>query len=55
MRQQIGFALQFLVLIFLPMMFFFSIDFGIKKLVVMPALLGLSAGVFFIGHKLRES
>lgn len=55
MRQQLGFLLQFLVLIFLPMMLFFDIDFGIKRLVVMPMMLALAAGVFFVGHKLRES
>lgn len=55
MRQQIGFMLQFLILVFLPMLLFFDIDYGIKRLVVMPVILAVSAGLFFVGHKLRES
>lgn len=55
MKQQIGFLLQFAVLVFLPMVVLYDLDFGFKRLLVMPMLLAASAGVFYIGHRLRES
>ncbi|GAB4149938.1 MAG: hypothetical protein Tsb009_24500 [Planctomycetaceae bacterium] len=55
MKQQIGFLLQLCVLIFLPMMLLYDLDFGIKRLIVMPASLAVSAAVFWVGHRLRES
>ncbi|MCH8828494.1 MAG: hypothetical protein IID45_02840 [Planctomycetes bacterium] len=55
MRQQVGIALQFLVLIFLPALLFFDLDFGIKRLVIVPLSLATASAVFWVGHKLRES
>jgi hypothetical protein len=55
MKQQIGILLQFAVLVFLPMMLLYDLDFGIKRLLVMPISLGISAALFWIGHRLRES
>lgn len=55
MKQQIGFFLQLAVLVFLPMMLIYDLDFGFKRLVVMPGLLTASVLVFLVGHKLRES
>jgi len=55
MKQQIGFLLQFAVLVFLPMLIFYDLDFGFQRLVVMPALTALSVGMFYLGHRLRES
>lgn len=55
MKQQIGFFLQFAVLVFLPLLIFYDLDFGFKRLLVMPALTAASVAVFYIGYKLRES
>ena len=54
MRQQIGFLLQFAVLVFLPMLILWQLNFGIP-LIVMPALTLVGIIVFWVGHKLRES
>ena len=54
MRQQIGFLLQFAVLVFLPMLILWQLNFGFS-LVVMPAMTVAGILVFWVGHKLRES
>jgi len=54
MRRQFGVLLQFAVLLFLPLLIFWQIDFGIP-LIVMPAALVVSSVVFWIGYRLRES
>jgi len=55
MKQQIGFLLQFLVLAFLPVLIFYDLDFGFKRLLVMPLLTVAAVAVFWIGYRLRES
>ena len=55
MRQQIGFLLQYGMLIFLPMLLYYSVVVGFRWLVVMPASIAAAAAVFWIGHKLRET
>ena len=54
MRQQIGVALQFLVLTLLPMLIWWELQFGLP-LILMPLLLVAGAVVFWIGTRLRES
>lgn len=54
MRQQIGFYLQFAVLVFLPMLILWQLEFGFR-LILMPALTLAGIAVFWIGYKLRES
>jgi hypothetical protein len=53
MRQQIGFLLQFVVLVFLPMLILWQLEFGFR-LILMPALTLVGIIVFWIGYKLRE-
>jgi hypothetical protein len=54
MRHQLGFILQFGVLVFLPMLVLWQLIFGIP-LIWMP--MGLLAGIvlYLFGYKLRES
>ena len=54
MRHQIGLGLQFLALVFLPMLILWQMEFGFK-LIYMPALLLVGVVVFIIGTRLRES
>ncbi len=54
MRQQMGFLLQLAVLVALPSLIFWQLDFGIP-LIVMPVMTLLGIAVFVIGTKLRES
>ena len=54
MRQQIGFLLQFAVLVFLPMLMLWQLNFGIP-LLVMPVLTLVAIMVFMVGDKLRKS
>lgn len=54
MRHHIGLALQFLVLVFLPLLILWQLNFGFR-LVWMPSLLLVGMVVFAIGTKLRES
>ena len=54
MRQTIGMLLQFACLVFLPMLMFWQLDFGIR-LVVMPVSTLICIIVFYIGYKLRET
>jgi hypothetical protein len=53
MRHQIGVLLQFLVLVFLPMLIIWQLNFGFR-LILMPALTLVAIVVFWIGYKLRE-
>jgi hypothetical protein len=53
MRHQIGIFLQFLVLVFLPMLILWQLEFGFR-LILMPALTLVGILVFWIGYKLRE-
>ena len=55
MKQQIGFLLQFGVLVSLPLLIFYDLDFGIKRLLVMPILTVAAIMLFWIGYRLRES
>lgn len=54
MRHQLGFLLQFAVLVFLPMLIIWQLVFGFR-LLIMPALTVVGIVVFWIGYKLRES
>ncbi len=54
MRHQIGVALQFLVLVLVPMLIIWQLEFGFP-LLYMPGLLLLGVVVFTIGTRLRES
>ncbi|HVW00939.1 MAG TPA: hypothetical protein VHB77_11390 [Planctomycetaceae bacterium] len=54
MRQTIGMGLQFVVLVFLPVLIYWQLQFGFR-LVVMPALTLVGIVVFWIGWRLRES
>ncbi|HEX4070329.1 MAG TPA: hypothetical protein VHX68_04150 [Planctomycetaceae bacterium] len=53
MRHQIGILLQFVVLVFLPMLILWQLEFGFR-LILMPALTLVGILVFWIGYKLRE-
>ena len=53
MRRHVGFALQLAVLVFLPMLIFWQLDFGFR-LILMPAMTLAGIIVFWIGYKLRE-
>jgi len=52
MRHHIGFLLQFVVLVFLPMLILWQLEFGFR-LILMPALTLVGIVVFWIGYKLR--
>lgn len=54
MRHRIGTGLQFLVLVFLPMLMIWQLEFGFP-LLYMPGLLVVGIIVFTIGTQLRES
>jgi hypothetical protein len=53
MRHHIGFFLQLVVLVFLPMLIMWQMEFGFR-LILMPALTLVGIVVFWIGYKLRE-
>ena len=53
MRQTIGFVLQVLVLMFLPMLIGWQLFFHIP-LLVMPAATIVAVGLFSVGHQLRK-
>ena len=54
MKHHIGLTLQFLVLVFLPLLIIRQLVTGFR-LIWMPALLTVAAVVFWIGYRLRES
>ena len=54
LKQQIGFALQFVVLTITPLISWWQIQFGFK-LIWMPGLLATAAILFWMGTRLRES
>jgi len=53
-RQQVGFVLQLLVLMFLPLVIGWQLFFGFP-LIAMPACVLLAIAVFSAGHLLRRS
>ena len=53
MRNSIGIALQFLALVFLPLLIVWQLNFGFR-LLWMPGLTLAGVIVFYIGHALRE-
>lgn len=53
MRNSIGMFLQFLALVFLPLLILWQLQFGFE-LIYMPGLLLVGVVIFFIGHLLRE-
>jgi hypothetical protein len=53
MRQSIGFLLQLLVLVFLPLVIWWQLTFGFR-LVVMPAATLSAIALFSLGHVLRK-
>ena len=53
MKNHIGFGLQFLALVFLPVLMIFQLNFGFK-LLYMPMLTVVGLVVFYIGHMLRD-
>jgi hypothetical protein len=53
MRNSIGIALQFLALLFLPLLIIWQLNFGFR-LLWMPGLTLAGVLVFWIGHTLRE-
>jgi hypothetical protein len=55
MKQQIGFLLQLFALACLPGLIIYDLEFGFKRLIVMPALMVVFVVVFWIGYRLRES
>jgi hypothetical protein len=54
LKKQIGFLLQFVVLTITPLISWWQLQFGFK-LIWMPGLLLVSAILFWIGTRLRES
>jgi hypothetical protein len=52
-RNWIGLALQFLALVFLPVLVIWQLQYGFE-LIWMPAMLMVGVVVFAIGHALRE-
>ncbi|MGQ0633430.1 MAG: hypothetical protein ACT4QC_02375 [Planctomycetaceae bacterium] len=54
LRQRIGFALQLVVLMMLPLVIGWQLFFGVP-LLVMPAVTLAAIAVFFVGHRLRNS
>lgn len=52
MKHYLGFFLQFLTLVFLPLLIIWQLNFGFE-LIYMPALTVLGIIVFTIGTKLR--
>ncbi|MFN0056701.1 MAG: hypothetical protein ACKV0T_31545 [Planctomycetales bacterium] len=54
MRQRVGFVLQLIVLMFLPLVIGWQLFFGFP-LLAMPAATLAGIAVFTLGHKLRQS
>jgi hypothetical protein len=53
LRQQIGFVLQLMVLMFLPLVIGWQLFFGLP-LIAMPASVLVAVGIFSVGQKLRQ-
>lgn len=53
MRNHLGFGMQFIALVFLPLLILWQLNFGFQ-LIWMPALTFAAAAVFYVGHRLRE-
>lgn len=53
MRRQVGFAMQLLVLMFLPLVIGWQLFFGFP-LIAMPACLLVAVAVFSVGQVLRK-
>ena len=53
MRQQLGFVLQLVVLMFLPLLIGWQLFFGFR-LILMPLATLAAIGVFAFGHLLRK-
>ena len=53
MRNLVGFGLQFVTLVFLPLLILWQLNFGFN-LLWMPSLTFVGAAVFYVGHRLRE-
>ena len=53
MRKNIGFVLQLLVLMFLPLVIGWQLFFGLP-LILMPACVVVAIGVFSVGQVLRK-
>lgn len=53
MKNSIGIALQFLALVFLPLLIIWQLNFGFR-LLWMPGLTLAGVIVFSVGHALRE-
>ena len=53
MRNWIGMSLQFLALVFLPLLILWQLEVGFQ-LIWMPSMLLVGVVVFSIGHLLRE-
>jgi len=54
MKNHLGFALQFLALVFLPLLIIWQLTFKFG-LLWMPALMLVGIAVFYLGHSLRDS
>jgi hypothetical protein len=54
MRHHVGLLMQFAVLVFLPLLILWQLNFGFP-LIVMPAALLAGVVVFAVGTRLRES
>jgi len=52
MKHYLGISLQFLALVFLPLLIIWQLNFGFR-LIYMPALTAVGVVVFWIGTKLR--
>ncbi len=53
MRQNLGMLMQLLVLMLLPLLIVFQLNFGMR-LILMPALTLVGIAVFTLGHFLRR-
>jgi hypothetical protein len=53
MRTYVGIALQFIALVFLPVIIYWQLQFGFE-LIYMPACLLVGVLIFMAGHILRE-
>jgi hypothetical protein len=53
MKNHIGFGLQFIALVFLPVLIIFQLNFKFE-LLYMPMLTLAAAVVFIVGHMLRD-